>query len=185
MKNYLKYFALAILCICLGSCKNENPTNAPAEINEKQINQTITGDFEACAGLNETVFRSMFNIPQQYQLQDASHVNVTKFTCIMLSSDQDKQLNLMIQLMSTPSTYNVMATGMKRDFEKADPNLKIKGLGEAAVWVEKENRKVSGISVVGKDHVVSILFDHYNTRSREELQPMLEKFYNYWLKQQA
>lgn len=185
MKKSMNYFILVIISAFLSSCTDEKPSNPASEPVLEEVKTSNAKSFEACAGVNEEVFRSMFNVPEDYKWVDASQYNVTKLTCVVVSENNGQQFNLMIQLLSTPATYSVMAAGVKRDFDNADPDQKIKGLGEVAVWVERENRKVSGISVVGKDHVVSIQIDHYNTRSREELQPMLEKFYKYWVKQQG
>ncbi len=146
--------------------------------------EKVFGKYESCAGMDEDSFRNIFKVPQNYELQDVSAINTSNMTCVMAGHVDGKTLALMVQQMSTPSTYSVIAAGMKRDFAKAPESNLISGLGEAAVWTERENRKVSGITVVGKDHVVAILFDHYNTRSREELQPMLENYYRHWIRSQ-
>jgi hypothetical protein len=186
MKNYCSNFAFLLAFLLTFACgsSNENVSfeNMADQALEKQ-NQAL-GDFNACDGMVESVFRKIFDVPESYALIDVSSINVSKGTCVMVGEDSGKKLGLMVQLMSTPSTYSIIAAGMKRDFANAPESNRISGLGEEAVWTERENRKVSGITVVGKDHVVAIFFDHYNTRSREQLQPMLEAYYKHWVKSQ-
>jgi hypothetical protein len=186
MKNYflkLTFLPIVLLVIACGS-SNENVTfeNMAEQALEKQ--DKAIGNFDACSGMDESAFREIFEVPESYALIDVSMINVSKSTCVMVGDDSGKKLGVMVQLMSTPSTYSIISAGMKRDFNNAPESNRISGLGEAAVWTERENRKVSGISVVGDDHVVAILFDHYNTRSREQLQPMLEAYYRHWVKSQ-
>ena len=204
MKKLLLSLLSTAICLSLLGCSGENAATdtagkaATSEASSKTSqdsaeplggetsNKLNTGNYTACAGVDEASFRSIFEVPDSYKLQDASQFNVSQMTCVMLGSDDNgKQLALIIQMMSTPATYDVISAGFKRDFAKADPGLKIDGLGEAALWVEQDEGKVSGITVVGSDHAVSVLFDHFNTRSREELQPMIEQFYKHWLEQQT
>ena len=183
MKNHFLKFSLLPAFLLFFACgsSNEEVTyeNMADQALEKQ-NKAL-GDFDACSGMDESVFREIFDVPEAFALIDVSAINISKSTCVMVGENSGKKLGLMVQLMSTPSTYSIMSAGMKRDFNNAPESNRISGLGEAAVWTERENRKVSGITVVGDDHVVAILFDHYNTRSREELQPMLEAYYRHWV----
>lgn len=183
--HFLKLtYILATLSFFACGSSNENVTfeNMADQALEKQ--DKALGDFDACAGMDESTFREIFDVPESYALLDVSSINVSKGTCVMVGEDSGKKLGVMVQLMSTPSTYPVISAGMKRDFANAPESNRINGLGEAAVWTERQNRKVSGITVVGDDHVVAILFDHYNTRSRAQLQPMLEAYYSHWVKSQ-
>lgn len=186
MENHFLKFAYlpAMLLFLACGSSNENATfeNMADLALEKQ--DKAMGDFDACSGMDESAFREIFEVPESYALIDVSMINISKSTCVMVGDDSGKKLGVMVQLMSTPSTYPVISAGMKRDFNNAPESNRISGLGESAVWTERENRKVSGITVVGDDHVVAILFDHYNTRSREQLQPMLEAYYRHWLKSQ-
>ncbi|WP_111670954.1 hypothetical protein [Algoriphagus litoralis] len=184
MQNHFFKFtyllAMPIFFACGSSNENVTFENMADQALEKQ--DKAIGDFDACSGMDESAFREIFEVPESYALIDVSMINISKSTCVMVGDDSGKKLGVMVQLMSTPATYSVIAAGMKRDFNNAPESNRISGLGEAAVWTERENRKVSGITVVGDDHVVAILFDHYNTRSREQLQPMLEAYYNHWVK---
>ncbi len=186
MKKSLNRLVLVICGLIVFACGSSTEHTSMENMAEQALdNQNkALGDWDACAGMDEDVFRKIFEVPDSYQLLDMSSMNVSKGTCLMFAEKDGQKFGVMVQLMSTPSTYKIMAAGLRRDFENAPNELKINGLGEEAVWVERENRKVSGVTVIGNDHVVSILADHYNTRDRAALQPMLEEYYRHWLKSQ-
>lgn len=184
MKSEILKLSIVVFSLSLMACGSgsENVTTGNFAEKAAEIQDKALGDFDACAGMDEKTFRKIFEVPDSYQLMDMSSMNVSKGTCLMFAENSGQKFGIMVQMMSTPSTYKIMSTGILRDFEKVPDELKVKGLGKEAAWVERENRKVSGITVVGDDHVVAIMADHYNTRDRDELQPMLEKYYRHWLK---
>ncbi|GMQ33268.1 hypothetical protein [Algoriphagus taiwanensis] len=184
MKSEILKLSIVIFSLSLMACGSGTENTTSENLPEQAIDyqNKALGDWDACAGMDEDIFRKIFEVPDSYQLMDMSSMNVSKGTCLMFAENDGQKFGIMVQMMSTPSTYKIMAAGILRDFEKVPEELRVKGLGKEAAWVERENRKVSGITVVGDDHVVAIMADHYNTRDRDELQPMLEKYYRHWLK---
>lgn len=186
MKISINRLVLVLFSLIVFACGPSTENTSMENMAEQALDyqDKALGDWDACAGMDEDIFRKIFEVPDSYQLMDMSSMNVSKGTCLMFAENDGQKFGIMVQMMSTPSTYKIMAAGILRDFEKVPEELRVKGLGKEAAWVERENRKVSGITVVGEDHVVSILADHYNTRDRAALQPMLEEYYRHWLKSQ-
>lgn len=183
MRNHILTIACTIGVLVACTSKTTDETVELENIDLLAEANKVMGEWDACAGMNEETFRRIFEVPASFQMEDVSAMNVSKGTCVMIAKDSGGAgVALMVQLMSLPSTYTIISNGFMRDFDKVPEDLKIKGLGKAAIWADQQNAKQRGIVVVGNDHVVSMYIEDKGQRDRSTLQPMLEEYYRHWLK---
>lgn len=101
LKLSIILFSLFLMA-CGSGTENTTAENLPEQAIDYQ-NKAL-GDWDACAGMDEDIFRKIFEVPDTYQLMDMSSINVSKGTCMMFAENDEQKFGIMVQMMSTPST---------------------------------------------------------------------------------